>query len=499
MLDIFLLVTSIITSLIMIVMTVYVLIIYTHPEDLKCSKSIPSKIIILISSCVVWMFLFLLPLDIAASKKMDVGLNLSLLYQILFLVSVILIFLLLPIAIFLYNSDEEKPLFRRIMGSIFSEFVILVLLGTVSIICWKTLKTVDFSNLEVVLMESAVFSEIPISQSSNFEQITLFKKVVYDTPCFIFIIILLIFLSWVFFVVFAGIGISAVPLDSILEWKNRPKPKTAKQIAEQKIRMRLKTEELLNLIEEIDEKMKTSEMKKVGFFKNWKNERKMNGQHTNLINELAKMKEEFDLFKLEMELKVSPLISLLWLIFGIISGLFSIILLTQILVGQLIVIKNVPLASFLTLFFEFLDRKMSGFVTIIIFILFGFFLLIFTLKGVLVFGFRFFCLVSIYPIKLGKTFANAFMFNLALVLVCVPAILHFQIILLGPFLTNSSGRYLFSGIIEKIIIFKWLFEVKAFFYAFLVWTFLGLVYVCCKNRPAKQNLKSVLRDKKLEE
>ena len=38
----------------------------------------------------------------------------------------------------------------------------------------------------------------------------------------IYLLALMSFIGWFLFVLFAGVGLSALPIDLILEWKNRP-------------------------------------------------------------------------------------------------------------------------------------------------------------------------------------------------------------------------------------------------------------------------------------
>lgn len=69
------------------------------------------------------------------------------------------------------------------------------------------------------------------------------------------------FFGWFIFSIFGGIGLIALPLDLIYDYFYRPKPRSASEIAERKIILRRKCEELLryissllNSLDSLDEK-----------------------------------------------------------------------------------------------------------------------------------------------------------------------------------------------------------------------------------------------------
>ena len=66
--------------------------------------------------------------------------------------------------------------------------------------------------------------------------------------------------------------------------------------------------------------------------------------------------------------------------------------------------------------------------------LFSLYLLFCTMKGCFKFGLSVFCM-RIYPVKVGETYMDAFLFNLALVLVCTIPVINFCTLAFG-------GKYL---------------------------------------------------------
>lgn len=81
-------------------------------------------------------------------------------------------------------------------------------------------------------------------------------------PPFLFVIVFWIWLGWFFFVIFGGIGLIALPLDYILDYFYRPRPRPASEIAEKKIMLRRKCEELMRFVKIIEQSKENLEEKK---------------------------------------------------------------------------------------------------------------------------------------------------------------------------------------------------------------------------------------------
>ena len=109
MVDAWLIIVTIIIAIVMIALNIYLFIIYCHPEDMNFGAGWFAKIIFLLGSAVTWGFVLALPLDVANSRGLGGGMNIGLMYTILFLAYLVLLVLLMPLALFIYESDEEEP------------------------------------------------------------------------------------------------------------------------------------------------------------------------------------------------------------------------------------------------------------------------------------------------------------------------------------------------------------------------------------------------------
>lgn len=77
-----------------------------------------------------------------------------------------------------------------------------------------------------------------------------------------------IWFGWFFFVIFGGIGLIALPLDLILDYFYRPRPRSASEIAERKIILRRKCEELMSFTKVLEQSKENLDEKR-NFFSKW--------------------------------------------------------------------------------------------------------------------------------------------------------------------------------------------------------------------------------------
>ena len=119
-----------------------------------------------------------------------------------------------------------------------------------------------------------------------------------------------------------------------------------------------------------------------------------------------------------------------------------------------------------------------------------------TLKGNIKFGMRKLLFMPIHVMKVGRTYINTFLFNLLLVMLCTPAIVHFMIELFESYMRLSSGVLIFTVIVRRMKFFRFFYKNNVFFYIFLFWSICTCVYLLCKPRNDRMNIKKMLDDRK---
>lgn len=147
-----------------------------------------------------------------------------------------------------------------------------------------------------------------------------------------------------------------------------------------------------------------------------------------------------------------------------------------------------PYNEFLNDLFVFLEFKIARFISTILFALISLYILLTVLKGNIKFGLRFLFFFPIHPMKEGRTYVNSFLFNMFMLLLCTPAIMHFIIELFEAYMRLTSGAFIFTVLVRKMKFFKWFYENKVFFYLYLIWALLTFIYLMFKPQSDRLNL-----------
>lgn len=111
--DTLLLIIIIVVSVLVLATTTYQMILYIHRDDKGWGKAIYCKILVVIGMTMVWVQALLLPLDVAStsisgfnSVFINAGINMEAFWSIVLFISLGLAVILLPYAIFLYETDK---------------------------------------------------------------------------------------------------------------------------------------------------------------------------------------------------------------------------------------------------------------------------------------------------------------------------------------------------------------------------------------------------------
>lgn len=208
------------------------------------------------------------------------------------------------------------------------------------------------------------------------------------------------------------------------------------------------------------------------------------------------LEQEYEIFEMEINLSSNPVWGILKLVLGCCAFVFSIVILIQIIFYKLVVKNKIPHSEFLNDVFVFFEFKMARFISSIFFSSIAIYILATVVKGTIKFGLRFLFCMPIHPMLVGRTFINSFLFNLMLVMLTTPAIIHFIIELFEAYLRGTSAAFIFTGLVRKMKWFKWFYETKLFFYVYLGFAFLSLVYLLCKPNNDRYNVKKMIEERK---
>ncbi|GMH91355.1 hypothetical protein TrST_g2166 [Triparma strigata] len=520
--DWFLVAVAVVGFLILLVINVYLIVAYQHPDD-KNEAYFP-KFLILIGFTLAQGSVLLLPLDVANnaaytgcaySSSSCGGLNMSLVWEIIYLTILTYVILLIPFAIFYYESDDGLGNAKNSMfcSALKYEIVVLVcsVLTLVLMYTYLGYTEIPVSTYALTVVDNTVgsitagswtdtsnpppFSDLTTTDFENAENAlpsttsTITMLVTFPIYC----MALLGFVGWFFFVFFAGVGLASLPVDLICGYVYRPRHMDAIEFAEAQLSVRTRVNELIEIGELLKRERAAKEDSSQGY---WARRRgnKADRQTVNKFKQAVYMLEnDVEELKLchENYASYNPLIPIFNLFLGIIAMVLSLLWILQIC---LFILPSPPLTPFLNDYFEWFDTWFSLFGVISVAV-FSFYLECCVVKGCFKFGVRFF-FITLHPMKLNGTYMNSFLFNLGLILLCSLPVVQFSTIAFADYARFTNVNQIFGVQIKYLQFFSYFWTTNAFIYAILGMAVLSTAYLMCKPRdlPAdpvklRENLK----------
>ena len=310
---------------------------------------------------------------------------------------------------------------------------------------------------------------------------------------------LMAWFGWFLFAIFGGIGLAALPLDLIMAFVNRPRHMDAVEFAEAQMSLRERVNELVDIGEliKVEREQKaneglTSAMGAWSFNTDIRKAARDEAQAIKGFKQavflLEQDTEDFMAVSANYE-KYNPLIPYFQLILGICSVLISLFWFLHVIVY---VYPDPPLAPFLNNYFQWFDSwfPLFGTLSVAIFVTY---LLFCATKGAFKFGLRFMFL-TIHPMKVGKTYMSSFMFNIGLVLLCALPAVQFAQDAFADYAAFSEIRQIFGVQVQNLKFFGWWFEKNVFISAMLGFSVLTSLYLACQPRDKAANGQA-LRDR----
>ena len=305
---------------------------------------------------------------------------------------------------------------------------------------------------------------------------------------------LMTFIGWFFFALFGGIGLAALPLHNILAFTNRPKLLTPEEMASAKASIQGRVNEMVEIGEQLkrerEDKSKTSSRQGLlaSLFPTFYHKRSSTlREFKAAVFLLEEDVRDFTAYQITSE-KYNPLYPYFSLLMGFVSFVFSFCWFLQ---TVLYTLPSPPVSKFLNELFEWFDSWFPLFGTLSVAFA-TLYLLLCAVQGCFVFGMRFLCL-SFYPMKVGETYINSFLFNMGLVLFTSLPVVQFAVISFRDYAENATITQIFVEQIDNMDFFSYFFENDVFVYMLLV--IFGLTSIYMMMKKGRGNEGAELRDR----
>jgi LMBR1 domain-containing protein 1 len=493
--DTFLIVVTLVFIVVFMMISLKMLWTYEQPEDnWRCGTILP-KLTFMISITLACLMALILPLDVQNVQSTGQGLEdmWSTLYTVVLVVGCAGI----PIAAFFYEAVDDVGLGK---GSRLP-FLLLRLLALIVFVIIVVALLYSFANNTTVPVTQIrctgyVYGS-PQTTSPTSGMICRSTSTVYlkmQMRLSSYLVALTSFVGWWLLVVFGSVGLTALPLDLIYGFVDRPTASDLQKYNAQKQVVGEQARDLAKFGKELQDKERDLRGK-TGF---------TNGrQKAALQRDFNKFKQsvyllEMEYKKIEISLKEhgeNPVISYLKLIGGLVGFVFSCIWLVHCFIY--IAFKSVsqnqePLSPFLNEIFIYLSSGNGYIAAFVLFILISLYLLATVVKGAMKFGMKLFCL-PIYPLREKDTPLNSLLFNSMIILLSSAAIAHLTYLAFQDYAYGSSAVFVFGTQVNYLDFYRFFFANNLMIWIYCVLCVISgfIVVIYGRDKPAVKTQKKI--------
>ena len=506
MVDVMTIIMILIITVVLLITNIYILIYFSHPEDKESIIGWVLKVIVLLGLTLAWCQVLMIPLDVSNNRTFGGGINMKLFWFIIFIITLVYIFIIFPISSSLYETQDDWTACEKIKHSLCFFIIMIIFFIAITGILYATIgktsipiKKIEYDHncdLSKIVFDSDKIISIPDIKCGikrDDESLELNVNII------IYAMAVLTFISWIIFALFGGIGLASVPLDFFVSFKSRPRIITNDSIRDRKKILFDEIVELRKMGDQLKELEDKGAAKK--FF--WsKDKREYNRLKNEFTSRFSLAKKEFDILNKNNYIgeNCAAVFYYLLIPLGILSTILSLLWLIQFICSYFYIHKDgrpgYPFLSLMLIYFQ--DHDIS-FLSFFFFSLLTLYLLFCVLKGNFQFGVRIFCCWAVHPMEKGKTYMNSFLFNISLVLLGSMAVTQFVSDCLCDYVAFTDIDALFNTLIKNLIFFKYFYRNHVFQYIFFgifVLSFFYMIYQLCKNQKTIPNNRSLVKEGK---
>ncbi|XP_008449896.2 LIMR family protein At5g01460 [Cucumis melo] len=483
-----LVIVAIVVCVIVFIFNVYLLVNYQHPDD-KNQAYFP-KFVVVFGLSVALISILMLPADVANRQACKHALyngacNLTLpmkdLWLAIYIVDAVLVFFIIPFAMFYYEGDQDKGIGKRIKSALIWVVVMAIVCALLLGILYGLVGEVDFTVMHLSSNTASFPNSWDFSSSqpcigNGARQCSAFttsasseKTWTMRTTFPEYVVALATIVGSVLFSIFGGVGIACLPLGLIFSFVRRPKAViTRSQYIKEATELGKKARELKKAADGLHQEERSGSKGR-----KWRKNVKAVEKELLQLEEDVKLLEEMypQGEKAETAWALTVLGYLAKLVLGVLGLIVSVAWVVHIVIYLLI---DPPLSPFLNEVFIKLD-DVWGLLGTAAFAFFCFYLLLAVIAGAMMLGLRL-VFITIHPMKWGATLMNSFLFNVGLILLCSISVIQFCSTAFAYYARATAAQEIFGHTLQSLRGIKYLYKYNVFQIAFIALAGLTFVY-----------------------
>jgi len=489
MIDLFLLFFVLVIIGVAIFANIHVLVYFQAPEDSNFATSLFCKIVIVSSLTLAWLVNMLLPIDVRNSRPKPGPLDMETIWVAMFTVLLAFLIIIVPCVMFyteVEGDDAVKNKKRYICSNL---FITLLFSGSALAISYPFLADAAIPmvgySCDAWQDGDAVLSELELATKTCAvgKDMTLDIKVSLQ----VYAIGMLCFIGWFFVAIFGGIGLSAVPLDMITEFRDRPRPVNEQQYQQRKKLLGQASSQLVQVAEEMQ--TKESELAHVTGWALRRRQREVKTMYNKFKRDVTVLETEFEKLQVSKFYKGELLaVSIMKLFIGLCCGALSLLWVVHIVLCVVVphLFPGSPRMHFLETLFSACEAAGLYPLSVALFAIFSLYLLVCVVKGCLKFGMRIFFFFSVHPMKHKATPLNSILFNVEMVLLTSAAVAQFTRKAFADYARLTQADVIFGAQVQYLSFYSFFFKHNIFVYALLKCFLVSLIYLLVKPRDKSE-------------
>ncbi|XP_058766164.1 LIMR family protein At5g01460 [Vicia villosa] len=483
-----LVIVAIVVCVIVFLVNVYLLVNYQHPDDVN--QAYFPKFVVVLGLSVAAISILMLPADVANRQACRHAIyngacNLTLpmkdLWLAVYVIDAILVFFIIPFAMFYYEGDQDKSIGKRVKSALCWVVTTAVVCALVLGILYGLVGKVDFTVRHLSSSTTSFPSSWTLNsgqqcvgngahQCSAYSASPSSEKTWTMRSTFPeYVVALATIVGSVLFSIFGGVGIACLPLGLLFSFIRRPKAViTRSQYIKEATELGKKAKDLKKAAESLHQEERSGAKGR----KHRKNVKEVEKELFQLEEDVKLLEEMYPQGeKAETTWALTVLGYLAKLVFGILGLIVSVAWIAHIIIYLLI---DPPVSPFLNEVFIKLD-DVWGLLGTAAFAFFCFYLLLAVIAGATMLGLRL-VFITIHPMKWGATLMNSFLFNVGLILLCSISVIQFCSTAFAYYAQATAAQEIFGHTLESLRGIKYLYKYNVFQIAFVVLAGLTFVY-----------------------
>ena len=463
----------------LLVTNIYILAYFCHPDDRGSCVGWVMKIIVIIGLTLAWIQVLLLPLDVSNNRTFGGGLNMRVFWYVIYILTIIYILVISPIASSYYDADFSWSCKEKICHSLCWFFIYFVFFLLITIILYSSIGKADvpIKKISCNYLEQNKDSFLTISiNEEGYERKE--EEIEIKVNFLIYAMAVLLFVSWLLFAFFGGIGLAAIPIDLFCSFRKRPKHMRSKEIDRRKTILIKNIEELRALGNEVKTLENKGDNRR---FKLSSKRRNYDRKYSQFRAGYMLVDEEYKIVNAENEARKAGNCVILYyyllIPLGILALICTLLWIIQFCCSYLARKNGRPGFPFLARMYIFFNDHDLAFLSFFIFSILSLYLLSCVIKGNFKFGVRILCCWEIFPMKKDGTYMNSFLFNVTLILLSSCSITQFCADCLEDYVAFTDINMIFNIQIRYLKFFKFFYNYNIFQYILFAIFIISLIYL----------------------